>query len=503
MVNDIEMNSSSLTAALLFGGAKKKSGVGLAASLQKLGDLLDIVEVEVKGAKSKAGSSADQIMHNLKDMLLKDPSNITSALKLIAPHVQGVGKKVIKELVKLTKSIESYHEVASRSDKDYVENQLTQLFNTNVGSCDSEQSGPLIRAMLSLQEFQAAISKMQTNEGVYQTTISGAQVGIAEASQKTISANLIKAQEAAKRAAHRPFWEVLIEVVASALGVVAAALTAGIGGALVATAIGAFMATPAFNESVAALAAIIPGPLSEVIAKAIVIIAITVVSCGLGGVSTATDETANVAVDASVDASVSSATEDAVEEASFFDKLHFDPKMGLKMGGFQLVSGITSTGIVMDLVTTLSPSWANDHPYLVMGLSFLSAVLGMAATYACGSAMLESVGTGESLLERLPSAAKWLKPVSELMQAGQGATELGFGIERANYIYQEADANLDAGNAQAGLNLALSNISMSQDSFAVCNDSSGAITKGLSEAMIEDQKAAPSEWNATGYVLQG
>lgn len=637
---EINLTPSLVDVSLQERSSKKKSDKAFAASFQKLQDILEVVdkdELSVKAAeKASSFNGMASVMDSVRETLLNNPSDIKSAIDLIAPYIQGAGKKVSDQLEKVTEALVGYQEaVSGLSDEkirsDYT-NYLAPMFSNTVKSGaaleglldeisplleklnakdpskiqpfadklmhtlglialrnpdeastilgdfpsvlekaynlddasqggffsslngnlqtlgtesdDPKVSGLLSRystsgtpnspdmskgslgmAMLFLQMFQTSLSKCQADQGNIQAVKALAMINSAAAAQVEVGKEVEKAEAAAKAAASRPWWEKLVEVVVAVVGVVVAALTAGVGAALVAVAVGAFMASPAFNDAVQGLAAIIPGPFSEIIAKAIVLAMVMVVSCGLGGLTTAADATvdtsataaadtgamaaAGSSLDTAVDVTASTATDTVSESSASLSKfakmakwaksLRYSKGLGLKMGLFQGVSGFTTSGIVMDIITTTSPHWAKEHAKAVLGLTITAEVLGVLASCLAGK-LAFSGETGSTMLENLPKYFKGVIPASWGVQMGGASMETYLGVQRVGFLKTQADATRDIGQAEANLGEFLAAVEMMNDSTQINNNSASSIVKAVGEQMDSLSNNSANAWKMAAKV---
>ena len=623
MTQNIEqLDPSLLSTPLDLKGAGKKSDEALAASLQKLEELFEMVATDDTSAKSPvSGSSApsmENITNTIRATLLKNPEAFEDVIALIAPHTQVAGKKVSDQLNKVQEAFAQYQVVVKgisektlKADFDRVlapafknegesrealvglYNDITPLlgklnskdpsklqafvnrlapilgmvalrnpskakeilgnFSTKLesaydlddssqakffskidssmrkGTTDSEDpstrrlltnyssagtknspdmSGSLGLAMLFLQQFQVALSKAQGDQGTIESTISTALVKAAEDNQTTVAKEIAAAVKAAKAAAHRPWWEKFVEITVAVVGVVVAALTAGSGAAIVAVAVGAFMASPAFNDTVQAIASIMPGPIGQIIAKVIVTAIIMAASFGAGGVTVATDATVDTAVTEGTEEGVEVVAEEAAEEgaeeattvaAKTAGKYGWSAAQGMKMAEFEGVSTLSSSGIAMDIMSTDS-SFMKNHPALAMWLNIAATLVGMVASFLLGRVALSGVGSGSTLLEKLSSGFKIVIPLNWGAQMTQSGMEAGLGIQRAGWLADSAADTKKVGAAQAELGQLTSNLDMVSDTLNTANSSASDITKAITEEMSALGNASGAIWKTTAKL---
>ncbi len=341
MTQDITLDSSLFVTPVTKEKSCKDSKEALAASLQRLSELADVVAEEEVSASGRGDSSADlqSVVDGIRDVLVRNPAAFDDVLKLIAPHTKTMGKEVLAKLVDAKKALERYNEAVSHVDEKTFKKEFNEhvaplirssLCRSLSGVDQEKSSGPsdtktdLAEVMVILQMFQMALSQTQIDQDNTQSKIGAASIKAAQENEQNVEQEIAKANAAAEAAAHRPWWETLVEVVVAVVAVCVAAFTAGAGAAVVAVAVGAFMASPGFNDTVTALGSVLTKALEsagmsdseakalgDMLAKVIVIVVIAVVSAGIGGIGASSEAAANSAADAAADSAVDAAVDSA------------------------------------------------------------------------------------------------------------------------------------------------------------------------------------------------
>jgi hypothetical protein len=400
-----------------------------------------------------------------------------------------------------------------------------------------DMSGNLAQVMMILQLFQMALSQNQMNQNNIQNQISNTAIKVAQENQENVAKKIAKANAEAKKAAHRPWWETLVEVVVSVVAVCVAAFTAGAGAAFVAVAVGAFMASPGFNDSVKALGDVLTKALEsagmshseakalgDMLAKVIIIVVIAVASAGVGGIGATAEGAANAGADAAAnagadaaasgtsDAVATGATDAAADEASsvmksiksIYKYITKPFNMGVrgKIFTFELVSNLATSGVWMDGME-MDPGFVKKHPKLVEGLNILATVIGVIISMLVGAKSMSGMSTGKTLLEKLPSWCKGAIPLNYAMQVGNSGLQSYLSYQSGKFLETEARVTREIGQSQANVVSANAVLDFINDSTKTVNDSSISIVKNIAEEMSLLSENSGAIWKEASKVLAG
>ncbi len=409
----------------------------------------------------------------------------------------------------------SMKNVTTESEDPSVKRLLTSY--SSAGTANSpDMNGDLGLAMLFLQQFQVALSKCQADQGTLDATISSTMIKSAEANQEKVTQEVNKVIEEVKKASRWAWLGVVSHVLAALVSVIAAVLAPGVGMAVAAIAVGGFMSSPAFNDAVQGIATIMPGPVGQVIAKVIVTAAIMAASCGAAGFGIATDAALDTAVSAGVEEGVEMVTmgasrgigsEITEQVASVVAKtggrvtwsLTQCMTTGVKLAAFEGVSTLTSSGIVMDIMSTDS-SFVKNHPNLAMWLNLAAEAVGIIATLMTGRFAFKNMNAGGSLLERLSSKFKILIPLNWFAQAMQAGVGGGLSIQRAEYLNAQAKNTKALGGAEAELNQCLSGVEMMSDSLNAASGASSGAIKAIGDEINLLANSSGGIWKTTARL---
>jgi len=360
---------------------------GMGSSQKALKDICEEMQPFLETLNSRDSAKFEEFLKGLIPVIalvsMRNPEKAKEIIKGFTDTLATTFELPIEEQKKFFKSLHNNLVALSKPDAVSVESltndKKASHFLQNYADAGKPQSpdmsGNLAQVMLILQMFQMALSQNQIDQNNIQNQISNAAIKAAKENQDNVAKQIAKANAEAKKAAHTPWWKTLVEVVVSVVAVCVAAFTAGAGAAFVAIAVGAFMASPAFNDSVKALGGVLTKALEssgmshseakalgDMLAKVIIIVVIAVASAGVGGIGATADGAANAGADAAAsgtsDAATTGAADAAADEAgsvmksikSIYNYITKPFNMGVrgKIFTFELVSNLATSGVWMD-----------------------------------------------------------------------------------------------------------------------------------------------------------
>jgi len=552
MADKIQLNSSELNSDVLNSRADKDSEKALAASLQRIHEIIELVANAEAQEDKGASTSANAATRNL-GLVFSRPDDLAEILSMVSPEdeekhpeLKQLMKQAKQAVVNYRKAIEGLSESDMTVGYDThvapvlrkaTMSALQGLDTTNVGT---NAGANLATAMMFLQKFEVSISQAQADQDKAASDIGQAMINSAQDLQKTIDTKVQQAEAAAKAAADRPWWETLITVVVAVVAVVVSALTAGLGAALVAIAVGAFMASPLFSMTATAISKKIvedeglvkkyesegmstqdaeakANAEGNIFGKIIVTAMIAVVSFGLGGITAGTDSAVDTGVEAGVDAgtqtgadaAATEATEAGAEEGALSGATKattFIANKGLKMALLESISSLTMSNITMDAMTAASPKWVREHSTWVSVIDGIAEAVGIALTIFTGVKVMGSGATAEGMASKLFASFPKLRGLfvaNMLGEFGSATMNTAVAAETAKYLQKEGDLMLEVATleAESGRIFAI-NDSMTQDQSV--NDTTATnITKGVSQGMGALSNDAGKTWQTSSRVLSG
>jgi len=124
MAQEIQVDASLPSVPLIVRGSGKKSDEALAASFQKLEELLNVVakdEISAKttineGAKESTVSSAESILNGIDVSSIKSMDDFMAVIETIAPSIQAEGKEVSEQMAKAGGAFLQYQEAMKSVD---------------------------------------------------------------------------------------------------------------------------------------------------------------------------------------------------------------------------------------------------------------------------------------------------------------------------------------------------------------------------------------------------
>jgi CHASE3 domain sensor protein len=487
-----------------------------------------------------------QIKPTLERLREKDPSKMQGFVNKLSPILSMVAarnpkkaKDVLEGLV-ANGTLENLYSLDSSSQEKFfsdLKSNLVLLSAKGAPSPETLTSDPVVRkflgsysesgttkspdlsgslglAMMYLQQFQVSLSQAQADQDELTINIGNAMINSSQDLETQLDKKIDQATAEAKAAAHRPWWEKLVMALTVIVSVVVAAVTAGVGAALIAVAVGAFMASPAFNASISSLSkALGGGAVGDFFAKVIVTAAVMVVTCGMAGVTTVGDLAAQEAVEEGVETGVSSAVDAGAEDgadsavgssansATKDSKLTYSLKrvatFGKKMAIVNGIATLCSSNIWMDAMTMIDPTWVKKHQDLAIVIDVLVQLVALYAGYKAGVQAFKSATSDATLLEKLPSQFRALLPMSYIAQIGQGAMELGLSIKRAEYLNDQFETTKVIGQLQAEIGMVTAGNETLSNSRSVNDDSASNITKSVTDEMAALQADSGRIWGET------
>jgi hypothetical protein len=251
---------------------------------------------------------------------------------------------------------------------------------------------------------------------------------------------------------------------------------------------------------------------------------IAVASAGVGGIGASTDAAANSAADAAADSSADAvvdstsdavatgATDAASDEASSVMKTiksiyksltkPFDMGVRGKIFTFELVSNLATSGVWMDGME-IDPNFVKKHQTLVEALNILATAIGVIVSMIVGAKSFSGLGTGKTLLERLPSVFKGVIPLNYTLQVGSSGMEAYLSYARAEFLKTEAAVTREIGRGEANVVSANATLDFTNDETQTVNQSVTSVVKGITEEMDMLCNNSGLIWKTTAQVLAG
>jgi hypothetical protein len=523
--------------------------VGYGSSQKALKGICDEMKPFLETLNSSDPTKFEEFLKGLIPVItlvsIRNPEKAKEIMKGFTKRLASTYELPVEGQKKFFKSLQSNLVTLSKPEAPSVESLTSDKNVSNLlknyadaGAQNSpDMSGNLAQVMMILQMFQMALSQNQINQNNIQNQISNAAIKAAQENQKNVADEIAKANAEAEKAAHRPWWETLVEVVVSVVAVCVAALTGGIGAAFVAVAVGAFMASPGFNDSVKALGDVLTKALEsagmghseakalgDMLAKVIIIVVIAVASAGVGGIGAASDAAADTAASAAADAgadAAASGTSDAVatgatdaaaDEASsvmksiksIYKYITKPFNMGVrgKIFTFELVSNLATSGVWMDGME-MDPGFVKKHPKLVEALNILATIIGVIVSMLVGAKSMSGMSSGKTLLERLPSWCKGAIPLNYAMQVGNSGWQSYLSYQSGKFLETEARVTREIGQSEANVVSANGILNFVSDSTKTVNDSSTSVVNNIAEEMSLLCNNSGAIWKETSKVLAG
>jgi hypothetical protein len=538
----------------------------LALSLERLEEILTLVEESQTGASAVTlGTGLHEVMSFIKTELSKDPAEVSKVMKALAPILKPDAKNLNKQLQLLKKLTGELKSDLAKLDaqqfqKDYQEhiqpvfmraakkmaevndavdkaklgpNQsysdeptIKNLFAS--GSSDSDLVG---QAAMFMQLFMCASAKSQAEKSQTDTAVGGALVNQAENTVKKVQEEIQKAEE---EAAHRPWWQKLVQVVAVVASVVIGAFTGGVGGLLVGALMAAVMSSPVFNEGVNAIAKAVAAALEpvlesyylskgesasqakqdaeasangigQIVGKIAMIAALTIATGGVGGVTYGLEAAAEEGVTAAADEAAATVSGDAVASAESgaaksSSKLGYSAKQGAQMAKFQGFTSFMTSGVWSNAMEA-DPHFAKKHPELMLGLNIACTIIGAGVSMFAGSKIMSQAISGEDGFKNFMKSLKCLIPASYGAESAQAGIGVYSSVKAEEALKTQADATKQLGILE-GFNTvidsALGSLNFTQRSST---EALNEVSKQMSEAMSKLVQSAGITWDRTGSNL--
>ena len=396
----------------------------------------------------------------------------------------------------------------------------------------------LAQAMESLQNLESEITKNQSILSQFTMQINEAKI---QASQKVTAENLQKIQkehaEIAK-ASKTHWWDWLIKAILAIVTVIVSAVTAGVGAAIAAALIGVFMSTPLMTMTVKAIANKISGDLyktyydkyvkegkssdeaqqlakqkadavGNLIAQIVVIIAVCVVSFGVGGIEAAGEDAANAGLKAGENALTKigeDLEENAAGEVEEGSKFQWRGKLAGKVAAFQGLSAVGTTNVWMSAMQT-DPEWCKKHGKLMLALDVVAELVTMIASMAAGGAAMSEAGSASVLPEQLASMmarnARYILAFDTLIQAGSSAYSGASSAQNAKYLHDSADLAKEIGVLEAQLTLINGQISQLQGVEKSSSKITGGMIQGDNQIVTALDQGAGTDADAVNRAMLG
>jgi hypothetical protein len=513
--------------------------IGFGASNEALNSLCDNLKPMLESLYAKNSSKMQTFLVGLLPVLAlvstRNPEKANDVVRGFTGTLEKTYSLPAEEQKKFFKALQTNLVTLSKPNAPSTDSLTTDSETKNFldsyvssGKKDSpDMNGNLAQLMIVLQMFQMTISQMQIDKDNIQTEIGDASIKVAQENQQNVEQEIAKANAEAEAAKSRPWWETLVEIVVAVVGAVIAGITGGAGAAFVAIAVGAFMASPGFSDSVSALGGVITKALEsagmskakaeafgDMLAKVIIIIVIAVASAGIGGIGATTEGATNATVDATADATAtsvadstaSSASDEATSVMNRIKSLYksltkpFDMSARGKIFTFELVSNLAGSGIWMDAME-MDPTFLKKHPKLVEALNILATVIGVIVSMIVGAKSFSGLGNGKSLLEKFPALCKGAIPLNFSLQAGSSGMESFLSYQRAGFLEEEARLTRDIGQAEANIIFSNAISDASNSTLQTINSSATAVTKQIADDMSNLCNNSGAVWKEAAQVL--
>jgi len=529
----------------------------LALSLERLEEILTLVEESQTGASAVTlGSGLHQVMSFIKTELSKDPPEVSKVMKALAPILKPDAKNLKKQLVLLKKlTSELKEDLALLDPKQFQEDYNTHVAPVFLNAAkkmtvvndavDKAKLGPnqsysdhssisklfasgpsdsdlIGQAAMFMQLFMCASAKAQAEKSQTDTVVGASLVNQAENTVKKVQDEIQKAEEAA---AHRPWWQKLVQVIAVVASVLIGAFTGGVGGVLVGALMAAVMSSPLFNEGVNAIAKAVAAALEpvlesyylskgesasqakqdaedsanaigQIVGKLAMIAALTIASGGLGGITVGADAATEEGAAAVAD-DLATSVESGAKGGS---KFSYSAEQGAKMAKFQGISSLMTSGVWSDAMQA-DPHFAEKHPDLLLALNITCSVIGAAVAMYSGSKIMSQGVDNSKALEDFMKSFKCLIPASYGAEAAQAGVGVYASVQTEKVLKTQADANKQLGLLE-GLNTvldsALGSLNFTQ---RTSTDALNEVTKQMSEAMSKLVQGAGLSWDRVSSNL--
>ncbi len=464
-----------------------------------------------------------EIRPTLEKLYAENPSKMQSFLNELDPIL---GEIAIQDPSRLSAIVENKGlENAYNSGFGSIRNKLSML-----GNADSLNLGQAMgTAMLFIQKFKASIANGQANQDKLTAAIGVAMINSAQALQQNITAQIKSVEAQVSAAQNRPWWQWLVIGLVAVLGAIVAGFTAGVTGAIIALAMGSFMASPAFGMVTQDIAnAFKPMLISiyeaegmskkdatekatavaNIIAKVIVTVAVVVVSCGAGVIGAALTEGVDAAVTTGVEEAVEGGAEEGAEEggdsagsttekaansASKYSK-------AFKVAALEGLSTLTASNIWMDIMS-VNPEWLKNNQTLATVLDTIIEIVGVLVTVYAGLKCFAGIGNAATALEKLPIACRAIFPLSFASQIGEGGMEAYFAANSAGYLNEAGNTMKMVGQLEGQLSGQLAVADSMTTTQGINDTSATAIARTMGQAMNDLEDASGKTWGSTLRVL--
>lgn len=452
LAGDVSAEESSQIADFLrsiFGSGNPQGEIALEKQLEQM-----LIQLKSEGSEAKFQSFLNELEPILSIVALHGNQNldvVANDLKAMLPTIYNLGDAARKAFFGSLKSVMMNLLTTPGATVDEAVQQLTDVINRF--TCDAatknqlasqartllqdfNSSGNQLKGLaaifagliLAIQELEAAVMDSQGKKDKILAEMGQARVKAAQENlQNTINKiNKYNEEKAQQHTSSIFGW--IIKIVVAIVGVLIAALTMGAMAAIVVVAVTAFMMSPLFNDCVKALSGAIAKGLesmgmpkdeaqhfADAIAKVVILIAIVLISFGVGGFEAvgeeATDETvdevANEAADDVTDGLADAGDTDSVEgdledeEVDETDtennnnnkktnrKIRFNRAKGAKFAKFQFWSNLGSMNPMMDALEAipgLKKIWGGK---LLLILDALTELLCMIMSMRAGKELME------------------------------------------------------------------------------------------------------------------
>ncbi len=430
-----------------------------AQGLAKSGDL--------KGLLNFSGKELSSLFEKQKSVMNEVlAGNITPA--------SGVQKMII--VIKPTPNPVYYGSMLSSTQQ---EKRKEQQENTNK---------ILAEAMMALQMLQSLITESQTKQDEWSLQMSAAKNKAAAANAADMDKKIDKEVEAERKAHEHHWWDWLIKAIVALVAVIVAAVTAGVGAAIAACLIGVFMATPLMNMTVSAIAKKISADvynkcyaqykaegksdaeakelaqqkadaIGNFIGQLVCIIAVVVLSFGVGGIEAAGEDAADTALEEGTEmtdfaADTENEISESVEESSSASKFNWNGSTAGKMAAFQGLGAIGGTNIWMSAMQ-MDPEWCKKNKVLMMIIDVIAELITIIAAALTGNAAMgaasEGASAGEVAANTFAKYGKFLLGLNALLGGGQGAYGAYTASMTAKHLKEAATLTREIGEIESEL----------------------------------------------------